>query len=375
MKSINIATVISNNRREMGITQEELANHTGVTKASVSKWETGLSYPDLEMIPVLAAFFDITVDELIGYSPQMSRAQIAETYAHLMGEFAKLPFADVYAECETLIKAYYSCYPLLLNLAILLINHHMLADTPKVRQSTLEKSISLCRHIRKESRDAALVVDTTAMEAAALLISGKATEALELLEPGKAMCVDTMQLIAQAHRMLGETDKAKSVLQAELLKSLYHCVGYMVSLLPIISATSTEQTKLYIERMIALIELFHLDNAVPAGLVNSYTEIAVVAAAIGERETALDMLGKAVSFLTPDALNHILTPNADDFFDGIQAMGWSANFPPTPPRDASVIRKSMLNDVLKSSVFQDLRESAKYQELIRRLEQGRDVQE
>lgn len=52
-------------RKEKGITQDELANYIGVSKASVSKWETGQSYPDIAFLPQLAAYFNISVDELI----------------------------------------------------------------------------------------------------------------------------------------------------------------------------------------------------------------------------------------------------------------------------------------------------------------------
>jgi transcriptional regulator with XRE-family HTH domain len=41
MKEINIAKTIVSKRREKGITQDELAEYIGVSKASVSKWETG----------------------------------------------------------------------------------------------------------------------------------------------------------------------------------------------------------------------------------------------------------------------------------------------------------------------------------------------
>lgn len=44
MKELNISTMILNKRREKGITQEELASYFGVSKASVSKWETGVSH-------------------------------------------------------------------------------------------------------------------------------------------------------------------------------------------------------------------------------------------------------------------------------------------------------------------------------------------
>ncbi|MBQ8697191.1 MAG: helix-turn-helix transcriptional regulator [Clostridia bacterium] len=53
-------------RKDKGITQEQLANTLGVSFQSVSRWETGAAYPDIELLPVIAGYFGITVDELIG---------------------------------------------------------------------------------------------------------------------------------------------------------------------------------------------------------------------------------------------------------------------------------------------------------------------
>ena len=44
MKEINIGRVLIKNRHKRGITQDELANHLGVSKGAVSKWETGVSH-------------------------------------------------------------------------------------------------------------------------------------------------------------------------------------------------------------------------------------------------------------------------------------------------------------------------------------------
>lgn len=53
-------------RKMKGMTQEQLAEVMGVTGVSVSKWERGISIPDIELLCSLADYFGITVDELLG---------------------------------------------------------------------------------------------------------------------------------------------------------------------------------------------------------------------------------------------------------------------------------------------------------------------
>ncbi|MBR7137197.1 MAG: helix-turn-helix domain-containing protein [Clostridia bacterium] len=53
-------------RRAKGLTQEEVAAHLGISYQAISKWERGDGYPDITMLPTLAAYFQITVDELLG---------------------------------------------------------------------------------------------------------------------------------------------------------------------------------------------------------------------------------------------------------------------------------------------------------------------
>lgn len=53
-------------RKERDITQEEFSEILGVSCQSVSRWENNSCYPDIELIPVIADFFGITTDALMG---------------------------------------------------------------------------------------------------------------------------------------------------------------------------------------------------------------------------------------------------------------------------------------------------------------------
>lgn len=53
-------------RRKSGLSQEQLAEKIGVSRQAISKWEGGLSTPELDKLIALSKVFDITVDALVG---------------------------------------------------------------------------------------------------------------------------------------------------------------------------------------------------------------------------------------------------------------------------------------------------------------------
>ena len=136
MREINIAKVITSKRREKGLTQEELASYMGVSKASVSKWETGQSYPDIVFLPQLATFFNISMDQLMDYEPQMCKEDIRKLYIRLAADFTIKPFEEVLENCREIVKKYYSCFPLLFQMGVLLVNN-------SVEAANMEQTLAL----------------------------------------------------------------------------------------------------------------------------------------------------------------------------------------------------------------------------------------
>lgn len=63
---MNIGQNIANYRKEKLITQEQLGEAIGVTNRTVSKWESGVSSPGIDLIPSIASALGITLDQLFG---------------------------------------------------------------------------------------------------------------------------------------------------------------------------------------------------------------------------------------------------------------------------------------------------------------------
>ena len=52
-------------RRKNGLSQEQLAEKIGVSRQAISKWEGGLSTPELDKLKALSECFQVTIDELL----------------------------------------------------------------------------------------------------------------------------------------------------------------------------------------------------------------------------------------------------------------------------------------------------------------------
>ena len=67
---LNLGENIRKYRKRIDWTQEQLADRLGVSYQSVSRWESGNGYPDMEHLPTMARLFSVTMDDLIGYGDE-----------------------------------------------------------------------------------------------------------------------------------------------------------------------------------------------------------------------------------------------------------------------------------------------------------------
>ena len=80
MTNGTMAEVIASRRKELGMTQKDLAEKLNITDKAVSKWERGVACPDTAAIPQLAQILGISIEELMTSKP-------AETPGHRGSEY------------------------------------------------------------------------------------------------------------------------------------------------------------------------------------------------------------------------------------------------------------------------------------------------
>ena len=76
---MNIGNEIKRLRKIKGLSQNELAEVLHVTAQSISKWESGASFPDINQLPAIASFFGITIDELFVYPTDLEYERIEKS--------------------------------------------------------------------------------------------------------------------------------------------------------------------------------------------------------------------------------------------------------------------------------------------------------
>lgn len=365
MQSIQLGSNISQLRREKGITQEELAEYLGVSKPAVSKWESGQSYPDILLLPIIASFFNKTVDDLLGYQPQMTAKDIKSLYIKLADAFATEPFDSVYQRCKEVIKKYYSCWDLLFAMGELLVNHAQQAGDPAKASSIYEEASALFERVEQESHDASLARSALSMRAYCFLALRRPVDAIDLLEGIKESPVTIEQLLAKAYAMKGDTEKAKDVLQKQLYQDALALFGTFSDMIGLYT-DNPDKMDACLKKALDFGKVFDLEQLHPASCFSFYLLAASAYHSIGKSDQALNLLEAYTNLATRKNV-FPLALKGNDFFDRLEPYFASLNLGTYPPRSETLIRKDIASTVAQNPAFETLHENKRFQQIVNRL--------
>ncbi len=232
---LKIGETIRALRKQQGRTQENLAEALGITFQAVSRWESGLAYPDMELVPAIANYFGVSIDALFGYDNERQKkvdaliAQIKEMNRANNGEDICIE------ECILLARNGLAEFPgnkeLLLCLAILLYNagyarhgEHHITDTDGYDAFDVERhrgyaewaeAKAIYEKLVKELPDGAQKQEAILRLTQLYAVTGETGRSLALIEnlPDVSGCSDLLILNACDGRLRAEEyDKTLSKL-------------------------------------------------------------------------------------------------------------------------------------------------------------------
>lgn len=215
MTNINIGCKIRELRKKKGITQEALANALNVSPQAVSKWESALTYPDMTMMPVIAGYFEVSLDYLFDYDVREMKSKIKK----IIDDAGDYFFDDTKRYAETM-KSALKEYPGNEALLKALLDAYEYDLRDRDDRSHLDEMIELSQKIISESDDFVRVCGVKDTQAAAYLKKGdyeKAKSVLETLPETVTLRYDAMSFRLSGIDKLAAAENSR----CEHLESLY----------------------------------------------------------------------------------------------------------------------------------------------------------
>lgn len=309
---LKIGENILQKRKERGITQEELAEFMMVTKASVSKWETGQSHPDILLLPKLSTFFNISVDELIGYDPDLSSTQIQKFYIDLENRVTDTDMDSIVEDIKIKIKQYYSCFELLYYMALFILNHCDLATDTAKKEAYLEYANDILKRVCEHSKDHILQDQSLSLRAACLISLGKSEEALNILPSSDMLSISKDCLVASAYLKTKKENEADQRLQIMIYKNITD----LITLLMMKSSLKNDDWVETLERVEDLIETFNLTEINVSIVLNFYLSLATHYIADNNQKLASQYVEKLLNLLI-ESKEKSFEIRGDEYFNQI----------------------------------------------------------
>ncbi len=341
--------VIQKKRKELGLTQEQVADYLNVSIPAVSKWENGSTSPDISLLPPLARLLKIDLNTLLCFQEDLTRQEIscfcreittlvrekgiAEGFKSAKEKIHEYPYNETLLHCLTfhldglLVMSALSHEEMTQYEEILVKWYGQLAESTDSRISNSANYMMVSRAIRKGDYD-------------------KAQEILDLMPDKEDMIssiADKRILQVNIHMYRGRTEEAAKDLQNLLLMELNKVQMLLYKMVDVeLAADNIQAAKGIADKAAKMPELFDLWEY------NSYVAPLQIAGAEENTDECLRILEQM--------LETMLTP-----WD----MGSSLLFYRIAKNsDPKQMLSAILSEMERDSAYDFLKGSAKFKELI-----------
>lgn len=229
MDKLPIGEVIFKLRKEKGITQDQLGNFIGVSTAAVSKWESGISYPDITLLPILATFFNVSIDKLLNFKIELSDDEVMNIFSECEAAFSSGDLEEAIDKSKSYILKHSGSYYLKLRIGFLFSMYSWKGNNEEKHMSMIGYAIKLFESVAENCSRIDLVEAALFQLGALYSEIGEEDKAIGALNKIHKSCCDPNDILASIYIQKGEIKKARELLQSKLLKSINDitliCIG------------------------------------------------------------------------------------------------------------------------------------------------------
>ncbi len=253
-------------RKEAGLTQEQIANYLGVSTPAVNKWERGISFPDVTLLPALARLLKVDLDTLFAFHENLTDVEIEA----FLRELAMLSENDLDTGFETAaqkIREYPNSDRLLISAANILNARLFLNPMEAEKKKGYEVLILQWLEKAAESEDEEIKNTAISILLGKAMAAGDYDKATALLDrlPGQQFDKTPYEATILIHRE--KADEAAVLLESKLLQSLSNVQSYCLRLIDVeLKCNRPDKAREIceiIEKMIPLFGLWQYGTAVP----------------------------------------------------------------------------------------------------------------
>jgi hypothetical protein len=288
-------------------------------------------------------------------------------YNKLSHQFAVKPFDEVMEQCNQTIKKYYSCFPFLLSMIQLLLNHSTLAKTEDMKKEILQQCILLSQRVKEESESSCDFKNANTMEALAEMALGNSEEVILLLNDKFVQYSGDDVMLIMAYQMRGDNDEANKVNQILLYQNVIDTLTLLNSYLALHMTEPVLFEQIYSQAK-QLIDSFQMKEI----LTNAVFGIHIVAAQgylmQQEKEKALNALEQYVN--TVCGYQYPLRLKGNGYFTQVDTwLEDNITIGTSSPLDEITVKTNFIKMVDENPVFAPLREDEHYKKIIKNLKE------
>lgn len=288
MERIAVGKILQGLRKAKGITQEQLSEVLGVSTAAISKWENEQMYPDISYFPILARFFNVSIDCLFGFTNDLSEQEYEDNLKECVELFKTGDYEKGLEKIKHLTYLFPTNDRLRVNLTSAVIPYLALAENQNLRREIALNLVELCQ----VCADKELQVQKHFILAHLFMLTGQyqeaATDTIIMRNNASKGNVDIsngLMLKAEIPNTIDRINSSIEILSAQIIYELRNKISFLQK------ENNLKDALALLMKQVSLVELLELDRSYNYML---YMNIAYLCCRLGKLNEAQQATEKFV---------------------------------------------------------------------------------